>query len=104
MSGKSSIKPMGLRKKPTFNEIIDYITHGQEVIKYPNRYFRQLRDSPWLSQIDGEDANDIEAQQQNQAKIIQRDTIIREVAQQAGVGATFARGTMREKLIIKFTK
>ena len=91
MSGKSSIKPMGLRKKPTFNEIIDYITHGQEVIKYPNRYFRQLRDSPWLSQIDGEDTNDIEAQQQNQAKIIQRDTIIREVSQQAGVGATDAR-------------
>ena len=91
MSGKSSIKPMGLRKKPTFNELIEYITHGQEVIKYPNRYFRQLRDSPWLSQIDGEDTNDIEAQQQNQAKIVQRDTIIREVAQQAGTGVAEAR-------------
>ena len=91
MSGKSNIKPMGLRKKPTFNEVIDYITSGQEVIKYPNRYFRQLRDSPWLTQIDGEDSINIEVQQLNQAKIVQRDTIIREVAKDTGTGAAEGR-------------
>ena len=87
---ESKIKPMGLNKKPTFNELIHYINFGQEVISYPNRYARQMRDSPWLSQIDGEDSSQIEAQQQKQAKIQQRDAIIVEVARDAGVGAAEA--------------
>ena len=28
---------MGLRKKPTLEEIINYLETGQEKIKYPNR-------------------------------------------------------------------
>ena len=88
---ESKIIPMGLNKKPTFNELIHYINFGQEVISYPNRYARQIRDSPWLSQIDGEDSSQIEAQQQKQAKIQQRNAIIVEVAREAGVGAAEAR-------------
>ena len=57
----------GLRKKDTYEQMIDYLQNDQELIKYPNRYYRQLRDSPWLSQIDGEDQNEIEAQQLNEA-------------------------------------
>jgi hypothetical protein len=49
----------GLRKKPTFEQIINYLEAGQEKIKYPNRYWSQLRNSPWLTQMDGEDQNDI---------------------------------------------
>ena len=71
----------GLRKKPTFEQIINYLEAGQEKIKYPNRYWSQLRNSPWLTQMDGEDQNDIEAQQLKQTQIIQRETIIREAAQ-----------------------
>ena len=70
------MKPMGLRKKPTFKDLVEYLTNGQETMKYPDRYFRQLRDSPWLTQIDGEDQNDIEKQQMERNKVIQRDTII----------------------------
>ena len=80
-----------MRKKDTYEQMIDYLDHGQEKIKYPSRYFRQLRDSPWLSQMDGDDQNDIEAQQLNEAKVIQRETIIREVAQASGISAQEAR-------------
>ena len=81
----------GLRKKPTFEQIINYLEAGQEKIKYPNRYWSQLRNSPWLTQMDGEDQNDIEEQQLKQAQIVQRETIIREVAQQAGQSAQEVR-------------
>ena len=27
----------GLRKRPTFDNLIDYLEHHQEIIKYPNR-------------------------------------------------------------------
>ena len=46
-----------------------------------------------LSQIDGENSSQIEAQQQRQAHIQQRDAIIVEVARYAGIGATEARVT-----------
>ena len=87
----TNVKPMGLNKKPTFNELIHYLNFGQEIISLPNRYFRQIRDSPWLSQIDGEDSSQIEAQQQRQAKIQQRDAIIVEVARDGDTGAQEAR-------------
>ena len=81
----------GLRKKDTYEQMTDYLDHGQEKIKYPNRHFRQLRDSPWLSQLDGDDLNDMESQQLKESKIIQQQTIIREVAQASGISAQEAR-------------
>ena len=81
----------GLRKKDTYEQMIDYLQNDQELIKYPNRYYRQLRDSPWLTQIDGEDQNEIEAQQLNEAKIVQRETYITEAAQSMGMSAQEAR-------------
>jgi hypothetical protein len=81
----------GLRKKDTYEQMIAYLQNDQELIKYPNRYYRQLRDSPWLTQIDGEDQNEIEAQQLNEAKIVQRETYITEAAQSMGMSAQEAR-------------
>ena len=31
----------GLRKRPTFDNLIDYLEHHQEIIKYPNRISTQ---------------------------------------------------------------
>ena len=31
----------GLRKRPTFDNLIDYLEHHQEIIKYPNRVSTQ---------------------------------------------------------------
>ena len=83
----------GLRKKDTYEKMIDYLDHGQEKIKYPNRYFRQLRDSPWLTQLEGDDLNDMDAQQLKESKIIQQQVIIREVAQASGTSAQEVRTT-----------
>ena len=32
----------GLRKRPTFDTLIDYLEHHQEIIKYPNRISTQI--------------------------------------------------------------
>ena len=32
----------GLRKRPTFDTLIDYLAHHQEIIKYPNIISTQI--------------------------------------------------------------
>ena len=41
----------GLKKRETYNEIVEYLQYGQEKIKYPNRRAKQLRESPQLSNL-----------------------------------------------------
>ena len=41
----------GLKKRETYDEIIDYLEHGQEKIKYPYRKAKQLRESPYLTNL-----------------------------------------------------
>ena len=43
----------GLRRKPTYEEVIDYIEHDPDKIKYPNRTAKYLRNTFELSQFDG---------------------------------------------------
>ena len=51
-----------LRKKPTFNELINYIEIERPKIKYPDRTATFLRNSHYLSQFDG-NLFDLEEQQ-----------------------------------------
>ena len=41
----------GLRKRESYDEIIDYIQNKQEKIKFPDRVAMQLRNSPELSNL-----------------------------------------------------
>jgi len=36
----------GLRKRESYNEIVDYLENKQEKINYPNRFAKQIRNSP----------------------------------------------------------
>ena len=58
----------GLRKRPTYNEVVDYIENDQPKIKYPNRTASFLRNSPYLSQLDGDSWIDLEEQESNITK------------------------------------
>ena len=45
----------GLKKRDTYNELIDYIQFGQEKITYPDRFAKRIRESPQISNLlDGE--------------------------------------------------
>ena len=54
-----------LRRKPTYNELINYLEFEQPKIKYPDRRATFLRNSPYLSQFDGDSWIDLEEQEQN---------------------------------------
>ena len=53
-----------LRRKPTYNEVINYLEFEQPKIKYPNRNATFLRNSPYLSQFDGDSWIDLEEQEE----------------------------------------
>ena len=80
----------GLRKRDTYNELIDYIQFGQEKITYPDRFAKRVRESPQISNLlDGEGLGkgDMEEQQLNHMKEILKEFAVRE----AGGTAQFAR-------------
>ena len=62
-----------LHKKPTFEQLINYIDH-QPKIKYPDRRATFLRNSHVLGQFDGDSWIDLEEQQNN----ILKETLIQE--------------------------
>ena len=64
----SSINPVGLHKRPTFNELVDTIQNDPFKIKYPDRLAKMLRNSFELSQLDGAGMDELEQQRLNQMK------------------------------------
>ena len=81
MSNTSGYKAMlGLRLKDTYEELINYLLTDQEVIRYPDRYAKQLRESPYLTQLDGEGLGLMQDQQEKQFKEEQKENVIRQVA------------------------
>jgi hypothetical protein len=77
----------GLKKRETYNEIIDYLMNKQEKIKMPNRLAKQLRESPQLSNLldgDGEGVLDMEQQQRREGVEVERERLIRERANEDG--------------------
>ena len=74
----------GLRKKPTYNVLIDYIQNKQPTIKYPNRLATQIMNSKELTKLDDLGMGGIEEQQENIAKEKQRVVLIQQQAESEG--------------------
>ena len=73
----------GLKKKDTYDEIIDYLQNKQEKIKYPDRLAKQVRNTPQLSNLldgDGEDIENINDQQTDKIILAKREQIIKQFA------------------------
>ena len=50
---KSSAGVMsGLRPRPQFEQIVDYLANGQQRVHYPDREAKQIRNHPYLTQLD----------------------------------------------------
>ena len=63
-----AINYKGLKKRQSYDEIVDYLNNKQEKIKFPNRAAKALRNSNQLSNLldgDGEGLINMELQQQN---------------------------------------
>ena len=80
-----------LRKRPTYNELIDYLENKQPVIKYPDRRATFLRNSPYLSQFDGDSWIDLDEQENRINKEKLKEMEVRRLASERGLTASVVR-------------
>ena len=83
-----------LRKRPQFDQLVDYIEYKQPKIKYPNRFATFFRNSPYGSQFDGDNSFiNLEEQENNimKQKILQET--IRQMASETGQTHTVLKAT-----------
>ena len=79
-----------LRRRPTYEELINYIEVGQPKIKYPDRTATLLRNSHYLSQFDGT-LLDLDEQQKNIEKEKLKEFEIRKIATETKTTAGLLR-------------
>ena len=80
-----------LRRKPTYNELINYLEFEQPKIKYPDRRATFLRNSPYLSQFDGDSWIDLEEQEQNINKEKLKEMEVQKVSKETQATAQLER-------------
>jgi hypothetical protein len=81
-----------LRKRPTYNEVVNYLENDQPKIKYPNRVASFMRNSPYLSQFDGDSSFiDLEEQENNIAKQKLLEEEVRRLVAEKGLTAQMLR-------------
>ena len=72
----------GLRRKPTYEEVIEYIEYDPDKIKYPKRTATFLRNTFQLSQLDGMGQAILEQQQAEEMKERVKDYHVHQLAVQ----------------------
>jgi len=92
-----------LRKKPTYDEVINYLQVNQPKIKYPDRTATLLRNSHYLSQFDG-NLFDVEEQQKKFSKAQLRESEIRNVVSQTQGTASLLRSEAAQEQNRETTK
>ena len=86
----------GLRKRETYDEIIDYLQNDQEIIRYPDRFARRIREHPYLTQLDGEGMREMEEQQLQQMREQEKENRLREIAVQTDATLSHLRAAATE--------
>jgi hypothetical protein len=87
----------GLRLRPTFEGIVDYIANGQETIKYPDRLAKFMRNHPYLTQLDGEGVMEMQEQQENVWKEQEKEHRVKELSTKGTQSAPEVRTQMRNE-------
>ena len=58
----------GLRLRPKYEQFSDYLQHGQPIMRYPDRIAKQMRESPYITNLLDESFNETQKQQMNRAR------------------------------------
>ena len=75
---------IGLKKRDTFEDVVEYLKHPTDIIKYPDRYAKQIRSSFELSQLDGVGMMEHEQHETEVMKETEKANALRKVARNAG--------------------
>ncbi len=94
---KFSVNYNGLRKRETYDEIVDYLRGKQEMIKYPDRFAKRIREHPYLTQLDGEGLLEMEEQQENEWREKEKEHRVKEVSSRSSQTAPEVRTQMRRE-------
>ena len=87
----------GLRLRPTFEGIVDYIANGQETVKYPDRLAKFMRNHPYLTQLDGEGVMEMQEQQENVWKEQEKEHRVKELSTKGTQSAPEVRTQIRSQ-------
>jgi len=79
MMNSAQVDYTGLRKRPTFEGIVDYLANEQEKTKYPDRQAKQIRNHPYLTQLDGVGMFEMQEQQENAWKEQEKERVMKEL-------------------------
>jgi hypothetical protein len=92
-----------LHKRPHYEDLIDTISFKQPKIQYPNRVATFMRNSPYLSQFDGDSWIDLEEQENSILKQRLIQEAIRKMAQDKGTTHNVMQYRMNDGLTPKHT-
>lgn len=70
----------GLKIKPTYEELVNYIENDSEKLRYPDRRATFIRNSFYLTQLDGEGMRQRTRQDLMRQRLIQEDQLLRQIA------------------------
>ena len=96
----------GLRKRPTYNELIEQAENSDDIIKtYPDRRATFMRNHPYMTALDGEAFMEaLNMQQNNMIRSQQKDLLIRDYVAQNGLSHLETKATMTMSGLHKATQ
>ena len=72
----------GLHKRDTYEEIIDYLQNKQQIIKYPDRWAKRTRESPYLTNLDYDGVMEMKDFEERQMKERETQERLNEIARE----------------------
>ena len=84
----------GLRRRPRFDEMVEFVQYQQPFLKYPDRRAKQLRESPYLTQLDGDGFDEMQEQQEKAMKEQEKQNEIKRLAGEEGETASLIRSML----------
>lgn len=89
----------GLRRRPNYEEIVEELEEPKNKgkLKLPNRNAKQIRDSHFLTQLDGISMVELQEQSFNHQKEVEKEHRIREAAYQTNKSTSEVRATQTQQ-------
>lgn len=81
----------GLKKRPTFNEIVGYLETEQQTLKYPDRTATRIKDDPYYTNLDGQGGLSLGEQSKHLQKEQMRQLELNKIYQNMGISANLGR-------------
>ena len=89
----------GLHKRDSYEGLVNYLQGHQEIIRYPDRWAKRVRESPYLTQLDAEGVMEIRDQQEEEMKEQEKEFRVRKVAEETGMSANHLRSMEKESQV-----